>query len=1637
MFSLKNLKKYLVVLLFAIFAGAVFQTGTTEVSAFEFGDLFEAGGDQGLSFTEFEGGLATLEDTDYDSSLTTSNDIREFIIRIVNFALGFLGLIAVIIVIYGGVQYVTAAGEQEKTDKGKKAITYATIGLLIVMGSFAFVNTVIGGASGDGEGGGGNGTLASNTGANFNAAAAEVRTIARDIYDGFVRLAEVEQELRSIVSDANKASLSYTPDEMGEWKTDPIAVTQRRSDPVPEVSRSNVLKFLFSVKEKLTNIKQKSPKFSSAYSTTNNVIRLLDGRIDLVQSLSESLVELDYDYFEGETSLSITNDGINVSGGKLVGCGFYEDLVKPCSRYPKELYQKWPEIKAKLLKENPSDADGSIFNIYDPLKEVYLAELRESYTKIEEINSILRGIEAAEIGTNVGTLYADMIGLYGYEAGALHTSDTSYSGFTKMIKDLSLDEGSPNNIEVAGAQLFEALKVQIEWANKIEELTSVQARLHANVVTGTAPLVVTFDVVNSVDPAGGAIIPGNVIWRQIDGSQTLDGEEVALPAGSVTNCVTTSESPDPDVVGAAFRQCTFNHPGTYIATVEIKSNDPKKYVNGRSSLVIKVLPPTTQINMTMRAGDKTFIVMDYYDNGLLRINKDKIAVTLKEAQAGIAFNATQTDNVESFSWDFGDNTNPDDATTDSPVHAYETEGQYKVILEVVNTLGQADRKIVTIDVRDLAARVRVSPNEDVFINQPVRIDAELSASTTGAIRSYAWRIVKDEVVVKESDKAAFNYEFPEPGKYKIYLTATNSIDESTDDTTIEIASKPPVAKFTDDVKKANKPNTVSLNASDSFDPDGTDENLEYQWTITPPSAGGENWEWENGVDDPAVIIDSAPQIKFNKKQDYDVTLKVIDTRTVGEGLTEEFGETSKTITIDNLLDVDWGIEQESTGVIDETGVANMEFLIISDNAVAYEIDFGDGETDSGNMDGITAVSHVYSKSGKYRVKVTVYDDEDDDNSIERRFLISGGDQPVAYASVFIDGAEIFYVDEPIVVGTSDLITFDASGSKNTDGTGRDLKYQWNFGDTDNSTSKSANHKYKELSPPAGFYTVSLKVTDKDDPTKTNTDEIKINVVNFPPRFSSVQGLVGDHQGELITPLQVDMRVYGAEDDDGKIVKYKWWYFDIDDPEEQLGIQITDQPSAKLTIGTRGEEGQKMTYGFGLEVTDNDDLKFSNQRAIDDDQFAKIEVKNGANAAPVAKFNVNITSVFVGDEVNFSSASTDADGQIERYIWDLEGDGFFNNEPTDEATITHKYITKNLDGYAVKLKVIDDKGGETISDPIKIFVDSNAVDPVAAFKYRVVDGSQGMKIAFENKSTFDTESGVRLISTQWDFDTASTLDTADSDGDGKKDNDVDSDQTNPSRLYAKQGEYKVKLTIVDNQGGKDEVINTIRIPLADPPVAAFKYTIDKDKVRFENNSTADEKADARIKDYIWDFDTNSILENADSDGDGKKDNDNDSELAAPIHVYNDAGLYKVKLTVIDNQGNSDEVIRDVNFTKAAVIEPIGSIVDDYAVGGGSVKAILASTPQPREGIVYLNRSTGSVRFDFVGSRGNIATYTIDKNILFDTDGNGIADDDEDFKTFLPGAWTTNFESSWGRIIVRLTVEDIHGNKDVAQLEIRFQ
>lgn len=109
-----------------------------------------AGNQFDQAYNDIAGGAAgpdgKFEVESYASQFNTigqHKSVREYALNVINFFLSFLGLVGTAAVIYAGTLYVTARGEDGEIDKAKKIISFASIGIILVMGSFAIVNTII------------------------------------------------------------------------------------------------------------------------------------------------------------------------------------------------------------------------------------------------------------------------------------------------------------------------------------------------------------------------------------------------------------------------------------------------------------------------------------------------------------------------------------------------------------------------------------------------------------------------------------------------------------------------------------------------------------------------------------------------------------------------------------------------------------------------------------------------------------------------------------------------------------------------------------------------------------------------------------------------------------------------------------------------------------------------------------------------------------------------------------------------------------------------------------------------------------------------------------------------------------------------------------------------------------------------------------------------------------------------------------------------------------------------------------------------------------------------------------------------------------------------------------------------------
>ncbi len=63
--------------------------------------------------------------------------------RVIKTVLGLSGVVALIMFIYGGVMWMTAAGNEERLKKAKNTLVWSTIGLIGLFGSYTLVSFVI------------------------------------------------------------------------------------------------------------------------------------------------------------------------------------------------------------------------------------------------------------------------------------------------------------------------------------------------------------------------------------------------------------------------------------------------------------------------------------------------------------------------------------------------------------------------------------------------------------------------------------------------------------------------------------------------------------------------------------------------------------------------------------------------------------------------------------------------------------------------------------------------------------------------------------------------------------------------------------------------------------------------------------------------------------------------------------------------------------------------------------------------------------------------------------------------------------------------------------------------------------------------------------------------------------------------------------------------------------------------------------------------------------------------------------------------------------------------------------------------------------------------------------------------------
>ena len=69
--------------------------------------------------------------------------IPEIIGRVISAALGLSGSAALLMFVYGGFLWMTSGGSKDRIDKGKKTLTWAIIGIVVIFAAYVLVDNII------------------------------------------------------------------------------------------------------------------------------------------------------------------------------------------------------------------------------------------------------------------------------------------------------------------------------------------------------------------------------------------------------------------------------------------------------------------------------------------------------------------------------------------------------------------------------------------------------------------------------------------------------------------------------------------------------------------------------------------------------------------------------------------------------------------------------------------------------------------------------------------------------------------------------------------------------------------------------------------------------------------------------------------------------------------------------------------------------------------------------------------------------------------------------------------------------------------------------------------------------------------------------------------------------------------------------------------------------------------------------------------------------------------------------------------------------------------------------------------------------------------------------------------------------
>ncbi len=479
-------------------------------------------------------------------------------------------------------------------------------------------------------------------------------------------------------------------------------------------------------------------------------------------------------------------------------------------------------------------------------------------------------------------------------------------------------------------------------------------------------------------------------------------------------------------------------------------------------------------------------------------------------------------------------------------------------------------------------------------------------------------------------------------------------------------------------------------------------------------------------------------------------------------------------------------------------------------------------------------------------------------------------------------------------------SLDASGSSDAEQTASSLTYEWdlNYDGATFDANVSGSHPAVTFPDDVPEHTIALRVTDAEGSSQIATTTLTI--INNDPTIT---------MGPNVTI------------DEGLLLAFSAGVFDSGSGDTHTYLwDFGDGQTASGTLTPSHAYADNGDYTVRLTVTDDDGGTSS-----------ATVVVTVQNVAPTITMGPDVT-IDEGSMLALSASVFDpGGGDTHTYLWDF-GDG-----QTASGTLTPSHAYVDNGDYTVRLTVTDDDGGAS-SATLLVTVRNVAPTVTMGPDMTVEEGSMFTLSA----SVFDPGSGD-THTYLWDF------------GDGH----TASGTLTPSHAYADNGDYTVRLTVTDDDGGQDEVEITITVDNVAPIPSIVSVLPAREGMNTIVSSVVEPAGANDTLTYTWDFGNGDVVSGV--------------GLSQIERFFEGDGSYSVTLTVADEDGGSNHVTHTWNIANTP---PSIALSGDATVNENAVYSLtLGSILDPGNDTVTqwrINWGDGSAVESFPS--GGIKTHT---------------------------------------------------------------